>query len=146
MKMITRILAVVGCVAMIALLWLLILYLNRDGIVDFRRQAGVDYYYPADLKMMNLPRWRLTNTIPLSPDVAVKAAIRYANGKHPATTIWDVDRVYLEKQDDDGTWSYDISLIDRQSGRPFSVDVRVLMDGNIWEPTKEERKDHRGHN
>jgi len=132
MKMITRILAVVGCVAMIALLWLLILYLNRD--------------YPADLKMMNLPRWRLTNTIPLSPDVAVKAAIRYANGKHPATTIWDVDRVYLEKQDDDGTWSYDICLIDRQSGRPFSVDVRVLMDGNIWEPTKEERKDHRGHN
>jgi hypothetical protein len=140
MKTFTKILAIWGCIATLPLLYLLFVYLDSEGIVEFRRPAGVDHYYPADLQTMNLPRWNLTNAIPLSPDAAVKAAMQYASEKHPGATTWDVDRISLEKEGDGGIWSYDFFLIDRQSGRYDTETPKVLMDGSIWKPTKEERK------
>jgi hypothetical protein len=140
MKIATRILAVWGCVATLSLLCLLCVYLDREGIVEFRRHRGVDYYYPADLQTMNLPPWNLTNAIPLSPDAAMRAAMHYASEKHPGITTWEADRISLEKEGDGGIWAYEIDLIDRQSGRYEVEGARVLMDGSIWKPTKEERR------
>jgi hypothetical protein len=137
-KTATKILAIWGCVATIPLLYLLVVYLDSEGIVEFCRHPGVDYYYPADLRAKSLPSWNLTNAIPLSPDAAVRAAMRYATAQHRGVLTWDVDRIFLEKQGG-GIWSYDLGLIDRQSGRYVSVGVRVLMDGSIWKPTKEQR-------
>lgn len=140
MKTATKILAIWGCIATLPLLYLLFVYLDSEGIVEFRRRPGTDYYYPADLQAMGLPRWNLTNAIPLSPEAAVKAAMHYASEKHPGVTAWDVDHISLEKEGDGGIWAYHIGLVDRESSS-YSTDYpRVLMDGAIWIPTKEERK------
>ena len=96
------------------------------------------YYYPADLKSMNLPTWQVTNAIPVTPDQAVMAAIRYYTPKHPDIASWDVDRIDLSPSD--GAWTYNITLIDRRSGRFDVEDVRVLMDGNVWKPSAERRQ------
>ncbi len=138
MKTATKILAVWGCIATLPLLYLLIVYLDREGIVEFRRRAGVEYYYPADLQAMNLPAWNLTHAIPLAPDAAVRVAMSYASQKHPRVASWDVDRISLEKQAE-GIWSYNIGLIDRQSERYDTEYPRVLMNGSIWKPATEER-------
>ena len=140
MKTFTKILAVWGCIATLPLIYLLVVYLDAEGIVEFRRHPGVDYYYPADLQTMNLPAWSLTNAIPLSPDAAVRAAMQYASAKHPGIASWEVDGISLERQGSGGIWSYRLDLIDRQSGRYVTEYPRVLMDGSIWKPTKEERK------
>ena len=96
------------------------------------------YYYPADLKMMNLPTWHVTNAIPVTPNQAVLAAFRYLAPKHPNIASWDVDRIDLSPSD--GAWMYSIALIDRHSGRFDVEDVRVLMDGNVWKPSPERRQ------
>ncbi len=140
MKIATKILAVWGCIVTIPMLYLLVVYLDREGIVAFNKRSGEDYYYPADLQSMNLPSWNLTNAIPLSPDAAVRAAMHQAGQKHPEIVAWEIDRVSLEKEGNGGIWSYDISLIDRQSGRFVDASAKVLMDGSIWEPTKDQRK------
>ena len=139
-KIAIKILAVWGCIATIPLLYLLVVYLDSEGIVEFRRHAGADYYYPADLQKMNLPGWNLTNAIPLLPDAAVRAAMHYANETHPGVASWEVDSISLQKQGSGGIWTYNILLIDRQTGRYVDANARVLMDGTIWKPTKEERK------
>ena len=140
MKTTTKILAIWGCITTLPLLYLVFVYLDSEGIVEFRKRHSVDYYYPTDLQTMNLPAWNLTNSIPLSPDAAVRAAMHYASEKHPGITSWDVDRISLEKQESGGIWSYNIDLIDRQSGRNSTEYPRVLMDGSIWKPTTAERK------
>jgi hypothetical protein len=140
MKIIMKLLAIWGLIATLPLLYLLCVYLDSQGIVAFRRHPGVDYYYPADLEKMNLPSWHLSNSIPLSPDAAARAAMHYATEKHPEVTTWDADRISLEKWGSSGTWTYQIGLVDRQSGGYVDEEVRVLMDGSIWKPTKEERK------
>ncbi len=140
MRTFTKILAVWGCITTLPLLYLLVVYLDSEGIVEFRRHPGVDYYYPADLHAMDLPAWSLTNAIPLSPDAAVRAAMRYASEKHPGIASWEIDGISLERQGSGGIWSYRLNLIDRQSGRYVTEYPRVLMDGSIWKPTKEERK------
>jgi len=105
----------------------------------FRRNGPTQYFYPADLKTMNLPAWQVTNAIPLTPDQAVLAAMRHASTKHPGITTWDVDRIDLHKEFDT-TWTYSISLIGRGSGRYAFEVVRVLMDGSVWKPTTERRE------
>ncbi|MGZ8938338.1 MAG: hypothetical protein ACXW32_03915 [Limisphaerales bacterium] len=135
MKTATRILAVWGCIATIPLIYLLVVHLDSEGIVEFRQHPQADYYFPADLQVMNLPRWDLTNTVPLSPDGAVRAAMRYGTELHPEIVAWDVDRISLERQADD-VWSYNISLVDRKSGRYSTAYVKVLMDGRVWKPQK----------
>ena len=140
MKLATKILAVWGCIATLPLLYLLLVYLDSEGLVEFRGHPGVDYYYPADLQAMKLPPWNLTNPIPLSPDAAVISAMRYASQKHPGVAAWEADRITLERQGSGVIWVYNIDLIDRQSGRYEAEGARILMDGSIWKPTKEERK------
>lgn len=138
MKAATKILAVWGCIATLPLLYLLLVYLDSEGIVEFRRHSGVDYYYPADLQTMNLPSWDATNAIALPPEAAVKAAMRYASEQHPTVTAWDVDRIELRRWPS-GPWFYNVFLVDRQSGGYYAPMVSVLLDGNIWKPSKEER-------
>jgi hypothetical protein len=97
------------------------------------------YYYPDDLKSMNLPVWEVTNAIPLTPDRAVLAATRYATRQYSDITAWDVESIELRKQfGTSNTWVYSVSLVDPKSGRR-EYDVRVLMDGNIWKPTTGKR-------
>ena len=140
MKTFTKILAVWGCIATLPLFYLLVVYLNNEGIAAFRRHPGAEYYYPADLQTMKLPTWNLSNAIPLSPDAAVRAAMQYASEKHPGIVSWEVDSISLERLGSGGIWSYRLELIDRISGRYATEYPRVLMDGSIWKPTKEERK------
>jgi len=121
------------------LLIFLVGYLDREGLVMFRRSGSTEYFYPADLKAMNLPVWKGTNAMPLTPDQAVLAAMRHLSAKHPNITTWDVDSIDLRKEFDT-TWTYSISLTDRGSGRYEFEDVRVLMDGNIWKSTTERRE------
>lgn len=96
------------------------------------------YYYPADLKSMKLPTWQVTNAIPVTPNQAVMAAIRYFTPKHPDIASWDVDGIDLSPSD--GAWVYRITLIDRRSGRFDVEDARVLMDGNVWKPSAERKQ------
>jgi hypothetical protein len=140
MKTLTKILAIWGCIVTLPFVCILCVYLDREGIVEFRSHPGVDYYYPADLQKMNLPSWNQTNAIPLSPDSAMRAASAYATKKHPGVTTWEADRISLEREGSSATWTYTILLIDRQTGSYADENVRVLMDGSIWEPSKEERK------
>jgi|YelNatPaOPRAMG01_1025707.scaffolds.fasta_scaffold75110_1 hypothetical protein len=138
-KVATVILVVCACLCTLILLIFLIGYLDREGLVMFRRNGPTQYFYPADLKTMNLPAWQVTNAIPLTPDQAVLAAMRHASTKHPGITTWDVDRIDLHKEFDT-TWTYSISLIGRGSGRYAFEVVRVLMDGSVWKPTTERRE------
>ena len=110
-------------------------HLGREGIVMFRR-GETQYYRPAELTNLNLPEWHVTNSIPLSPDQAVAAAVRYASNKHPEIVKWEVDSISLRKETG-AIWVYNISLIDRGSGRYETEVVRVLMNGSIWKPWKE---------
>lgn len=138
MKTITKIIVAWACIATIILIYVLILYLDSQGIVEFRRHSGVDYYYPADLKKMNLPTWNLTNQIPLSPDAAYRVAAKFASDKHPGIQSWDVDSILLTKADEE-IWVYEFGLIDRQSGKYFDESVRVLPNGTVWKPDMQER-------
>ena len=138
-KVATVILVVCACLCTLILLIFLIGYLDREGLVMFRRNGPTQYFYPADLKTMNLPAWQVTNAIPLTPDQAVLAAMRHASTKHRGITTWDVDRIDLHKEFDT-TWTYSISLIGRGSGRYAFEVVRVLMDGSVWKPTTERRE------
>jgi hypothetical protein len=138
-KLTTVIVVVCACLCTLVLLIFLVAYLDREGLVMFRRSGPTQYFYPADLKTMNLPAWHVTNAIPLAPDQAVLAAMRHLTAKHPSITTWDMDRIDLRKEFDT-TWIYDISLANRASGRYEFEVVRVLMDG-IWKPTTE-RRDH----
>lgn len=139
MKIVIKILAVWGCIATIPLVYLLVDHLDATGIVEFRQAPQADYYFPADLQVINLPRWDLTNAVPLSPDGAVQAAMKYGTELHPGIVAWDVDWISLDRQAD-GIWSYNIFLIDRRSGRYSTANVRVLMDGRIWKAHKGPRK------
>lgn len=132
-KIVIRLLAIWGCIATLPLIYFVCVYLDREGIVEFRRGPS-QYYYPADLQRSNLPSWNLTNAIPLSPDAAVKAATAYAAKKHPGINTWDVEQISLDHVDSN-IWKYEIDLIDRQSGSYNAEYVRVLLDGSIWEPT-----------
>ena len=107
-------------------------------LVSCSKTTTTGYYYPADLKSMNLPTWQVTNAIPVTPDQAVIAAIRYFTPKHADIASWDVDRIDLSPSD--GAWTYSIILIDRHSGRFDVEDVRVLMDGNVWKPSADRRQ------
>jgi len=98
-----------------------------------------NYYYPADLKSMNLPVWDVTNDIPLTPDKAVLAASHYATSKHTDIAAWDVESIELRKEfGTTDTWVYGVSLVDPKSNRR-EYDIHVLMDGSIWKPTTEKR-------
>jgi hypothetical protein len=126
-----------GCLSAVTLVVLLIGYLDREGIISFRKSGATAYFHPADLKSMSLPQWQVTNAIPLTPDQAVLAAMRHLSTNHPSVIVWDVDSIDLRTFDT--TWTYNISLIDRRSGRYEFEVVRVLMDGSIWQPTTERR-------
>jgi hypothetical protein len=126
---------VCGCISLVTLGILLINYLDREGIIDFSK-GRTEYYHPVDLKAMNLPKWNVTNAIPLTPDKAVLAAMRYASSKHPGVSSWDVDSIDLQN-DTTPDWTYTVTLTDRKSGRYEFEVVRVLMDGNIWKPTSQ---------
>jgi hypothetical protein len=138
MKITVKILAIWGCIATISFFYLLCVYLDREGIVQFRSHGSGDSYYYANLRTMKLPTWNLTNAIPLSPDAAVKVAMHYASEKHPAITTWNVYQISIERWENEPIWFYDIVLAD-QSRRDQLEAINVLMDGTIWKPTEKKR-------
>ncbi|HEU5123408.1 MAG TPA: hypothetical protein VFW05_05015 [Verrucomicrobiae bacterium] len=107
-------------------------------VVSCSRTSTTEYYYPADLKGRTLPVWQVTNAIPLTPDHAVIAAMEGLKTKHSDIASWEVDSIDLRKDYD--YWVYNIMLTARQSGRLEFQNVKVLMDGSIWEPSTERRK------
>lgn len=127
-----------GCICAITLIVFLIGYLDREGIIMFRRNSTTAYFYPADLKAMNLPQWQPTNAIPLSPDQAVLAAMRHLNTKYTNVTAWEVEHIELQKEVD-AIWAYTISLTSQSPGSHRYEIIRVLMDGSIWHPTMKKR-------
>jgi hypothetical protein len=76
-----------GCLSFVTLVILLVGYLDREGILDFRTSGSTDYYYTADLEALHLPQWYGTNTIPLTPDHAVLAATRHLRTNCPRATL-----------------------------------------------------------
>lgn len=138
MKTLTKILAILGCITTMPLLYLLFTYLDSEGIVEFRRHPGKEFYYTADLKNMSLPVWQVTNAIPVTPDQAVLAATRYLATKYPDIASWNLDSIDLSN--DQGAWVYRISLVDRHSSGINFESVRVLMDGNVWKPSPERKQ------
>lgn len=132
------ILVVFGGVSVVVLVVLLIGYMSRQGVM-FGTRGPTEYFSPADLKTMNLPQWQVTNAIPLAPDQAVLAAMRYLSVKRPSINSWDVRSIGLEKEFDT-TWTYCVSLADHRTGSHEFEVVRVLMDGSVWKPTTEIQK------
>ena len=126
-----------ACIATLILLVMLISYLDSEGIVMFRKNSPTQYFYPSDLKSMNLPAWQVTNTVPLVPDQAALAAMSYASTKHHNVMTWDVDSIELRREPGTATWIYSVSLTDRQSGQYNFEVVRVLMNGSVWKPSGE---------
>jgi hypothetical protein len=130
MGMTTRILAVWGVIVTAVLIVIGIYNLMNS---EWAPGASVKYYTPADLTTMGLPAWHLTNAVPLSPDQAIGSACRYATKQHPGVSNWDVDRIELVRETDD-IWTYHAFLVDRGTGRYETEDIRILMNGNVWEP------------
>jgi len=96
--------------------------------------AGEKVYYSlVQLTNSSVPVWNGTNSIPLNPDLAVKAAIKYANLKvHEAS--WDLDHLEIMRLSAQTPWFYSISLTDRKSESMQFETIRVLMNGEVWRP------------
>lgn len=113
-------------------------------MVHIFREAGipigssVEHYTPSELKRLNLPIWKLTNSVPLSPDDAIVIAFRELGARHPNITRWDVERVEIVKEID-GIWIYLIDATDRTSGGMAFESIRVLMNGEVWKPVSNRR-------
>jgi hypothetical protein len=131
MRIVSKILAIWGGFAAVILLVIVVRYMMD---VEISHGANVKHYNAASLIKMGLPEWHLTNTVPITPDKAILSAFGYATTKHPSITHWDVDQIELIRENYD-IWTYHIFLTDRISGHYEVEDVRVLMNGSVWEPT-----------
>jgi hypothetical protein len=98
------------------------------------------YYGSMELTNKNIPIWDPTNSIPLSPDKAVIAAIESANVGRLQPLSWDVDGVELHRYSPDTSWFYIVTLVDRRSGQYELQTVRVLMNGKVWMPERVEKR------
>jgi hypothetical protein len=87
---------------------------------------------------MNLPTWTATNRIPLSPDEAVRISINHLNRRFPLIPTWKVSRIEIKNEFDD-VWIYALSLTHRGGGGHHLEFVRVLMNGEVWQPDKSPR-------
>ena len=94
--------------------------------------ADVEYYVVADLKKLGLPTWNQTNNLPLTPELAIKAALAEVQSRYSNTTGWKVKHLELEWQVDD-IWVYNVTL----TGPPGAHEMlRVMMNGEVWRPKK----------
>jgi uncharacterized membrane protein YkoI len=115
--------------------YLLIFILIAFGDASAAMADNTDYYYTEDIKIADMPHWNPTNTIPLTPDKAVIAAMVYANKMAKSNKSWDVDEISLESNATrSDLWYYVIELVDRKSDENDVIIVRVLMNGEIWKP------------
>jgi hypothetical protein len=103
-------------------------------LIGGESRGNTSYYSSAELTNSAIPLWNPTNTIPLSPDKAVIAAIDYANSKRPQPLSWDVDTVELRKLSPESSWFYIVTLTDRKSERYELEVIRILMNGKVWVP------------
>jgi hypothetical protein len=88
---------------------------------------STDYYSTSGLTNSAIPLWNPTNSIPLSPDKAVIAAIKYANSKRQQPLSWDADSVELRKLSPESPWFYTVTLTDRKSGQYELEVVRITV-------------------
>src|SRR5512138_1113992 len=85
-KLLVSILVAYACISTVANLFLLLGWFSKQGeglASSDRRQNG--YYYPEDLVAMGLGPWHVTNSMRLTPDKAVLAALHYLESKDPTT-------------------------------------------------------------
>ena len=107
------------------------------------RKAEVgEWWDSSELKDMNLPIWQITNAMPLTPDKAVLAATRHLRTKLSDFDDVHVNNIYLTHEPwNSSNWTYTIEFSVVLASRPSSPGhtewpiVKVLMDGNIWEPS-----------
>ncbi len=104
-------------------------------------QSGgrTDYYSLTQLTNSAIASWIPTNPIPLSPDAAVLAAIAHANSNRQQPLSWDIESVELTKLSSESPWFYTINLTDRKSGRYELESIRILMNGEVWVPSRTEK-------
>jgi hypothetical protein len=96
--------------------------------------AGEKVYYSlVQLTNSPVPVWNGTNAIPLNPDLAVKAAIKYAN-LNISETSWELDHLEIRRLSTETPWYYSISLTDGKSEPMQFETIRVLMNGEVWKP------------
>jgi hypothetical protein len=108
-------------------------YLDDAGF-EFGPIKDVDYYEIPDLRRLNLPSWNQTNTLPLSPELAVKLGLAEVQRRHPSDGEWALKHLELERQYDD-VWAYNLTFTQR-TGLGHDV-IRVLMSGEVWQPKKQ---------
>lgn len=92
------------------------------------------YYYPEDLNNRIFPTWSGTNAVPLKPEQALSSARRFLLTHSPAFTNCELEIITLE-QESKTIWYYDLTF--KKGFRKNTV--RVLMDGEVWEPSPKRR-------
>lgn len=109
-------------------------YFTQIGF-EFGAPRNVSYYETKDLNALHLPQWTPTNSIPLSPELAIKTAIAEVSKNHPSSSNWKLSRLELEQLFDE-IWIYNISLMDGDNRASAHKVVRILMNGQVWQPKK----------
>jgi hypothetical protein len=86
--------------------------------------------------------WNPTNAIPLSPDAAVRAALKHLGENHGTNISWRVSSIHLESDKfyPSYPWMYQIECESGQAGdRDYKWEtVRVLLSGEVWKQRKVE--------
>jgi hypothetical protein len=107
-------------------------YCTESGF-EFGTPRNISYYEIKDLRSLKLPVWTPTNNLPLAPEIAIKSALTDVQGKYPGIFGWRVNRLELERQYDE-VWVYNISLVQGDDVVRNHKVVRVLMNGEVWQP------------
>lgn len=103
-------------------------------------RPGPTQYYPMkDLQSSNSPVWNPTNPIPVTPDEAVRIGIKYIRTNAPELSHVTVDDIDLMTYTKDA-WFYTITFKGHNSGRFEIKEIRVLMNGRIWQPEQSDNK------
>ena len=99
-------------------------------------------WFTADLTNYARVDWNPTNAIPLSPDAAVRAALKYLGENYETNTLWQVSSIRLESDEfyPSYPWMYQVECKSGQVGaRDFKWEtVKVLLSGEVWKQRKVE--------
>ena len=137
MKLRGRLLAgiVIAWACAATLIALIAIWRHFDDVgVEFGPPKNVEYYQVKDRQQLNLPVWRQTNDLPLPPEAAIKGALEEVHKRYAGGAKWSIRGLELEPQGQD-IWVYKIKLVKVGEAPDFEI-VRVLMNGEIWQPKK----------
>lgn len=99
-------------------------------------------WFTSDLTNYAKVDWNPTNAIPLSPDAAVRAALKHLGENYGTNTHWRVSSIRLESDEfyPSYPWMYQVECKSGQAGNgDFKWEtVKVLLSGQVWKQRKVE--------